>query len=442
MRLRRLVAVLLLLVAAAPLSAARRRAVSLPGEEGLSETEWLHRHAMPFATTEPGSGVADLRVLDAIVGDARLVTLGEATHASHEFFATKHRIIEYLVQEKGFTVFSMEANLPDVDALNEYVTTGRGDPAAILQSLGYWVWDTREVLDLILWMRGYNESRGSRPAVSFRGFDAQGTRVGAQALAAYLQRVDESAAASLMQFYDCYRPYEVVPFTYAGLSSAVKEPCHANVAALHDTIASRREVYVPRSSAGEYERMLRYARTIVQAEEMNSGRRGDPDGRDEFMAENIAWIANVEHPGEKVIAWAHNGHVAAELDYLMGSFLRRVHFPGDRMVIFGFAFDRGSFNAYDFPVTTRRQVFTVVSPDGGHEAFLRTAGQPLMFVDIRHASSAAARRVLDVEAKRMWEIGAVYDASHPDDFRPLQILSRNYDVIIWIETVRPTTLNH
>ena len=36
------------------------------------------------------------------------------------------------------------------------VRTGQGDPAKALYGLQFWTWDTREVLDMILWMRAYN----------------------------------------------------------------------------------------------------------------------------------------------------------------------------------------------------------------------------------------------------------------------------------------------
>ncbi|HET7435747.1 MAG TPA: erythromycin esterase family protein [Thermoanaerobaculia bacterium] len=437
--MRRLVVVLALLVTLPSTFAAKHRAVSKPpSEEGLSAEAWLKAHAIPFATTEPGSGVDDLRVLSPLIGNARIVSLGEATHASHEFFAMKHRMLEYLVREKGFTVFSMEATLADCDRINDYVQTGNGDPAALLHELGYWVWSTDEVLALIRWMRAYNETRGDKPALSFRGFDEQIATVAAQQLDAYLHRVDSANATSTMQLYDCMKLYQANPGGYSKLPLATKDQCRANLTQLHDTVAARREAYIAASSAAEYERMLRYARTIVQTEETNA-ERTDENVRDRFMAENIAWIANTEHAGEKVVVWAHNGHVAAELDYQMGSYLRREYFPGSQMVIFGFAFGHGAFHAYDI-AAQRNTVFTVVSPEDGHEAFFRTAALPLMFVDLRNASSRAARELFDNTSKTMWEIGAGFDAAHPEVFRPTQILSRNYDVLIWIESVAPTHL--
>src|SRR6185436_13874253 len=83
-------------------SASGAGAASAPAEV----VRWLAEAARPLATLEDGQGLADLQPLRAIVGDARIVALGEATHGSHEFFAFKRRAVEYLVSELGFTDFA------------------------------------------------------------------------------------------------------------------------------------------------------------------------------------------------------------------------------------------------------------------------------------------------------------------------------------------------
>lgn len=124
---------------------------------------WLQNHTVPFNTSKPGSGFEDLMPLKQIVGDARIVSLGEATHGTREFFEMKHRILEFLVKEMGFNTFAIEATWPESNLVNNYIQTGEGDPARLLAGLFFWTWNTQEVLDMILWMR---ENR-----VSFHGFD-------------------------------------------------------------------------------------------------------------------------------------------------------------------------------------------------------------------------------------------------------------------------------
>jgi len=78
--------------------------------------DWIRKHAIPLRTVEANHGFDDLPPLASVVGDARIVALGEATRGSREFFQLKHRLIEFLATQKGFTIFSIEANMPEVGA--------------------------------------------------------------------------------------------------------------------------------------------------------------------------------------------------------------------------------------------------------------------------------------------------------------------------------------
>jgi len=139
--------------------------------------DWIRSHAVPLKTPEAGNGFDDMRPLRALIGQARIVSLGEATHGSREFFQLKHRMLEFLANEMGFSIFSIEANLPEAYRLNDYVLDGKGDPAQLLRGMYFWTWDTEEVLAMIRWMRAFNQSGKGR--VQFTGFDMQTPTVAA-----------------------------------------------------------------------------------------------------------------------------------------------------------------------------------------------------------------------------------------------------------------------
>ncbi|MCP4659867.1 MAG: hypothetical protein GY856_31070, partial [bacterium] len=84
------------------LTRARRR---MPASQEV--VAWIHEHAIPLATPEAEQGFDDLRPVRELIGDARVVGLGEATHGTREFFQLKHRMLEFLVEEMGFTVFAI-----------------------------------------------------------------------------------------------------------------------------------------------------------------------------------------------------------------------------------------------------------------------------------------------------------------------------------------------
>ena len=150
--------------------------------------EWIRHHAIRLTTPEAGHGFADLQRLKSVISGARVVSLGEATHGSREFFQLKHRLLEFLATEMGFTIFSIEANMPEAYRLNDYVLNGTGDPAQLLRGMYFWTWDTEEVLDMIRWMRAFNQSGKGR--VEFTGFDMQTPSVAQDIVRGFVARYD------------------------------------------------------------------------------------------------------------------------------------------------------------------------------------------------------------------------------------------------------------
>ena len=177
--------------------------VLLPFASSAAEdpvVEWMRSRAVRLDTVEAGNGFSDLQPLKSVVGDARIVSLGEATHGTREFFQLKHRMLEFLAAEMGFTIFSIEANMPEAYRLNEYVLTGKGDPLQLLKGMYFWTWDTQEVLEMILWMRRFNESGLGR--VQFTGFDMQYPEVALEIARDFIGKADPDYGDTLREASD------------------------------------------------------------------------------------------------------------------------------------------------------------------------------------------------------------------------------------------------
>ncbi len=198
---------------------------------------WLRQNATEFRTSIAVGSDDDLAVLTSLVGNARVVALGEATHGTSDFFEMKHRILRYLVEHMGFTAFAIEATFPEAEAVDEYVRTGKGDPAVLLSRLYFWTWNTQEVLDMIQWLRAYNQTAPAPKQVRFFGFDMQYPGAAMDSLRAYVGRVDPGAGAdSVNAALACYRPYMNdyrgrTSLTYSSAAAETKTLCKAGVAA-------------------------------------------------------------------------------------------------------------------------------------------------------------------------------------------------------------------
>lgn len=379
---------------------------------------WLRKQAIPFSTVEAGNGFADLQSLKKLIGKARIVSLGEATHGTKEFFQMKHRLLEFLVEEMGFTHFAIEANMPEANVMNDFVLHGEGDPREALEAMYFWTWNTQEVLDMALWMREYNAS-GKGP-VQFLGFDAQYATRAAVSVENFLRRADPS--------------YAVIA---DGILARAVSADRGGIATLDDVAAARSLVWHMESKQAEYEARfdpekvkwwIQEARVILQVVEGVAGVRS----RDESMADNVDWILRDGGPRAKVVLWAHNRHVAKEPGW-MGRFLAERH--GRNMVVMGFAFGEGRYNAYGNPGPLTAQDAPPPIP-GSVESYLDAAGMPRFILDLRKVPNGSpAAGWLRSQRPHRNQGSSVLRCG----YLPVSLAS-DYDAIIWMDQTSPSEL--
>lgn len=98
-----------------------------------SRTTANHAELVGDAAIPLTGGAGDYDPLLEMIGEERLVLLGEASHGTHEFYAERARITRRLIEEKGFAAIAVEA-WPDAYRVNCWVR-GRGGDAAAEEAL-------------------------------------------------------------------------------------------------------------------------------------------------------------------------------------------------------------------------------------------------------------------------------------------------------------------
>ncbi|MBL8843588.1 MAG: erythromycin esterase family protein [Planctomycetes bacterium] len=386
--------------------------------------EGLRAAAWPLATVEAGHGFADLAPLKAWVGDARIVALGEATHGTREFFQAKHRLLEYLVAECGFTQFAMEANWPESLAVNDYVLHGTGDAKRALAGLYFWTWNTEEVLALIEWMRAWNADPAHATKVQFAGVDMQVITVAARATLDYLQK----AAPSLAEQQEARLTRLANLRTSSPQHGQPGSKSHAQgieeQAALDALVAAfdeEMDAWLLESSEEEW--AIARQQAVVMAQAHRAGLPNDEglsgfEWRDRCMAENLRWLLRQGGPEARVVVWAHDGHVSRGMAVgtqrwrNMGWHLARAaeQHPDERltMKVAGFSFATGAFQAMGGSGGGASEWRIDAPLAGSIDAAFAAAGLSRHFVDL-HASPAgsAARAWLD-EPRVKRGIGSVW----------------------------------
>jgi erythromycin esterase len=340
-----------------------------------SDLAWIRRNAIPFKSSDPTASHKELEPLKKMIGNRHIVALGEATHGTREFFQMKDRLTRFLAEEKGFTVFAMEAHMAEAELVNRYVLTGKGDPKKTLSNFLFWGWDSSEVLAMIEWMREYNQS--GKGHIEFYGFDFWYPKETIKAVTAFVQKADPVFARELDRYY---RPVleEIQEFIKHYNSQKVDfDKMYRGAKAVYDHLQANRETYNKSFDAAAVEWIIHYAHLVVQGVECIGYKRD----RDQAMAENLIWLMDHLPLGTKAVLWAHNGHVSKNFQNFksMGHFLHQ-RFRDD-MIVFGFAFHQGEFFARGKNGLSNYKV--PASEPGSVEWFLKSSGIPNFILDIR-----------------------------------------------------------
>ena len=390
---------------------------------------WIRDTAIRLSTPVAGHGLNDMEPLKKIVGDARIVALGEATHGTREFFQFKHRMLEFLVTQMGFSIFSIEANMPEAYRLNDFVLNGEGDPAKLIKGMYVWLWDTQEVLEMVLWMREYNKSGKGR--VQFTGFDMQTPTVASAIVRDFVANTDAEYVPTLARVLDMVR------------ASVKMEPGDRNsVAAEWEKVVAHLETLRPHPDA---EWAIQNARIVVQCmnwaaklmKPPSMDARASMALRDASMASNVKWILD-QSPDAKMVLWAHNFHVMTGPGTGMGAALRKMY--ADKLVTFGFAFNRGSFRAMSSNGVV--QDFTIgPAPAGSLDATLAASGIPLFALDLRAApkTGPVAEWLGEEHPTRNIFQGFAEDVPGSNMFE--QVVTETYNCLFFVDKTTATRPN-
>ena len=404
-----------------------------PGPPPGRVVEWMRARAIPLANVEPGRGSGDLVPLRGIVGNARAVGLGEATHGTREIFQLKHRVFEYLVGEMGFSVLAIETSLPESFAIEDYVQGGPGDAARLLSGESP-VWRTEELRDVIRWMRDWNRTHSRR--VHFQGLDMRRGSLAARETLAYIERTDPATMSA--PFARALAPV-ADPAAYAEIIRRPKAELRALAGQARQLLVwleSQRPQLVEKSTDEAWWRATMQARALAELFEWLAA--GDMRARvvirERAMADNT--LRTLEHygPDSRAVVWAHNAHIAADSTAeppMMGVHLRQQLRSG--YLAIGSILERGSYQAWDAKVNGLNVFMIAPAAAGSIESTLADAGRPIAILDLRTLpeSGAAAEWFRAFQVMRQFD--GLYDDERPPGWGSTRaIVARDYEALLFV----------
>ncbi|MEV4551499.1 erythromycin esterase family protein [Nonomuraea wenchangensis] len=281
-------------------------------------TGWLRDHAAPLTHLDPEAPLDDLEPLRDLIGDARVVAIGEHSHFIDEFIRLRRRLLRFLVERCGLTVLAFEYGFP-LDAWAQGQGTDDDLSAQLATAIPVGVEEP------LRWIRRHNAT-APRP-VRFAGIDipaAGGSLLPALTpVADYLRDIDPETLPAIEQAMR-------IAASFAGTSAASAAPAWARLpaadqdaltAALTRLLIRFRAVeplYVSRGDRRDYDLALRRLEGACQADYgframaglfAGNGLTADTSARDVYMAESVLWHLERSGPGSRIVLAAHNAHI-------------------------------------------------------------------------------------------------------------------------------------
>lgn len=361
--------------------------------------------------------------LQRIATSATVIGLGEATHGTADFFLIKTEIIKTLVTQYGYRHFLLEAGYIDCLGLNDYIHGGKTDPAYILNRRSPWPWACREVMQMLDWMKSYNQGKKSGEQIEFYGMDLSN---------AYILRFDKDKSVQAVHA-DLYRQVQSL-YKDSTLSPAEKRS---------NLRKKEKQLRKDQNYTGTQKNLLlNFVETAIYLQ-LKGGQ--SYAYREKKMAENVIRIQEQLTPGEKIMIWAHNAHVSRKSNAResMGAALQK-HYGSSYQAI-GFEFCRGSFLAVNIDSAEKRKPlwhyhFEVDADPETLGAALSGINKGLLGIDLHITEN---RKLLCNRKFYLHEIGAVYghqmNRKKPALYREKIRLCQAFDILLIVEKTRAST---
>jgi len=401
---------------------------------------------------------ADYDPLLELIGDAPFVLLGEATHGTHEFYRERARITQRLIEEKDFCGVVVEADWPDAYRVNRYIL-GIGEDTDADEALsGFkrfptWMWRNADVLNLVGWLREYNDQRKYEEKAGFYGMDLYSLYTSIEAVLKYLEGIDPSAAARARSRYSCFEHFQRDSQAYGySAASGESEPCEEQAVRELIDLQRRAAEYSERDgrvAEDEYFFAEQNARLIKNAEgyyrSMYRGRISSWNLRDQHMVESLEELfqhlqRHSRRSSPKLVVWAHNSHLgdasatgmARQGEFNVGQLMRERF--GEKAVLVGFTTYEGTVAAasdWDGPVELKK-----VRPalTGSYEQLLHNVGIPKFMLNLREPGES--REVL-MGPRDERAIGVIYrpDTERVSHYFDAQ-LPEQFDAVLHFDRTR------
>ena len=357
----------------------------------------------------------------------KIVALGEASHGNVEFQQLKLSVFQNLVENAGIRAFALEGDYGGCEYVNRYIHGGEGTAEQAAAAIGFAIYRTDEMADLISYMRKYNETAKAGDDLRFYGFDMQNWSYNLQYLteACKASGIDVTELKKLEDNDEADGGYDIEEQTRI-IMEIKKE--------------------LQESDAKDIKQADHLADTLLQNISLGKVIDSAVEGnalRDQRMAENVMWILSMEEQRGNACIFisGHNGHIERSGNYgtdnrVMGNILSDE--LGEGYFAIGTDFYKTNCN---LPKNDGKRItHTFYSYDPLAKA-AKKAGYDMCWLDFSKVPENSQLKEQITDHVSMGSLGEGYSAFFmsifPQSYRVSQSPEKLYDGIIFVTDAHP-----
>ncbi len=237
-----------------------------------------------------------------ISSDVQVVGLGESSHGVAQYHQMKANVFKALVKNNGCRTFIIEGDFGGALKIDNYINGSEGSAEEAACEIGFAIYRTQEMADLIEWMRSYNETVLPEEALHFYGMDVQRFDNNKEYLFSVLGEAAPELSAEYVESFA-----QLTDENRNSLDKTTLINAKEAASKLIDKMDAARADIVALSEESDFNFARECANTIYAFCDVQLSNNYNA-ARDQYMYEKVEWF--LQHgDGSILFINGHNGHI-------------------------------------------------------------------------------------------------------------------------------------
>lgn len=401
--------------------------------------KWINNNSILIEDANPDSELTAFQQKTPLkFANAKIYGFGEASHNTKEFFTIKSKFFKHLVKTQGIRAFIIEDSYQTESGINEWISGGKGNIQTIADNFDIGFWRSREMVDLLKWMRNFNLDKSKGDKIRFYGMDIQNGKNLNKEIRDFVDQYNISIHEDILKITDSCSNKKIE----YGTSTNWAKTQVPKLQELKNTIL-KTKISLSKEEEKSIIRSINYL--IKYTEYVSSTRdfRERNELRDLKMFENVKWIVENETENGKAFIWAHNEHVNKREMYSDGSGIINLgrnlkEFYKENYYSVGFDFATGKIQGYviDKKNGNYWKTYDIEKPfRRTYAKTLNSINKDIFFVDLSKVTEKDSSIFFSKKNKHLLIGGGGYQPKPLYKIKIQKIYSKSYDGLIFVKNI-------